>query len=59
MMDKRLDCYKTFIGRWRIRVNPGKCKVMYSERTLDADIRTHLFGDTVMSQVKSLKYLGH
>ena len=45
--------------RWRIRVNPGKCKVMYSERAKEADIRTHLFGDTVISHVKSLKYLGY
>ena len=59
MMDKLLDCYKTFIVRWRIRVNPGKCKVMYSERAKEADIRTHLFGDTVISHVKSLKYLGY
>ena len=59
MMDKLLNCYKTFIVRWRIRMNPGKCQVMYNERALDADIRTHLFGDTVISQVKSLKYLGY
>ena len=50
MMDKLLSCYKTFIVRWRIRVNPGKFKVMYSERTKEADIRTHLFGDTVRIQ---------
>ena len=59
MMERILDCYKTFTIRWRIRVNPGKCKVMYSGRALDADIRNHLFGDTVMSQVESLKYLGY
>ena len=59
MMDKLLNCYKTFTVRWRIRVNPGKCKVMYSERAKEADIRTHLFGDTVISHVKSLKYLGY
>ena len=27
MMDILLNCYKTFTVRWRIRVNPGKCKV--------------------------------
>ena len=59
MMDKLLNCYKTFTVRWRIRVNPGKCKVMYSERTKEADLRTHLFGGTVISHVKSLKYLGY
>ena len=59
MMDKLLECYKTFTVRWRIRVNPGKCEVMYSERAKEADIRTHLFGDTVISHVKSLKYLGY
>ena len=59
MMDKLLDCYKTFIVRWRIRVNPGKCKVMHSERAKEADIATHLFGDTMISHVKSLKYLGY
>ena len=32
---------------------------MYSERTLAADTRTHLFGDTVISEVQSLKYLGY
>ena len=40
-------------------MSPGKCKVMYSERVLDADIRTHSFGGTVISQVKSPKYLGY
>ena len=55
MMDKLLRCYKTFTVRWRITVNPGKRKVMYSERAKEADIRTHLFGDTVISHVKSLK----
>ena len=59
MMDKLLDCHKAFTVMWRIRVNPGKCNVMYSERALDADIRTHLFGDTVISHVKSLKLLGY
>ena len=59
MMDRLLNCYKTFTVRWRIRVNPGKCKVMYSERAKEADIRTHLFGGTVISHVKSLKYLGY
>ena len=29
MMELLLGCYKTFTIRWRIRVNPGKCKVMY------------------------------
>ena len=61
MMDLLIGCYKTFTLRWRIRANPGKCKVMYSEieRTLAADTRTHLFAGTVISEVKSLKYLGY
>ena len=40
-------------------MNPGKCKVIYSERTLEADVRTHSFGDIEIAQVKSLKYLGY
>ena len=58
MMDLLINCYKTFTIRWRIRVNPGKCKVMYSERTLEADVRTHRFGDIEIAQVKSLKVSG-
>ena len=58
MMDVLINCYKTFTIRWRIRVNPGKCKVMYSERIPEADVRTHRFGDIEIAQVKSLKYLG-
>ena len=56
MMDMLINCYKTFTIRWRIRVNPGKCKVMYSGRTSEADVRTHRCGD-IIAQVKSLKYL--
>ena len=37
MMDLLIGCYKNFTIRWRIRVNPGKCKVMYSDKTLPAD----------------------
>ena len=56
-MDLLIGCYKTFTIRWRIRVNPGKCKVMYSEKTLAADTRTHLFGDTVIAEVHSLWFV--
>ena len=35
MMEVLLTCYKTFTVRWRIRVNPGKCKVMYSESAVN------------------------
>ena len=28
MTDLLLSCYKKFTVGWRIRVNPGKCKVM-------------------------------
>ena len=28
MMDLLIGCYKNFTIRWRIRVNPGKCKVI-------------------------------
>ena len=59
MLDLLLGCYKTFTVRWRIRVNPGKCKVMYSEQTPVEDIRTHMFGGIVIADVKSLKYLGY
>ena len=59
MMDLLLGCYKNFTIRWRIRVNPGKCKIMYSERTLAADVRTHRFGDIEIAHVQSLKYLGY
>ena len=59
MMDLLISCYKNFTIRWRIRVNPGKCKVVYSERALAADVRTHRFGDIVIAHIKSLKYLGY
>lgn len=59
MMNLLLGCHKAFTVRWRITVNPGKCKVMYSEQTLAANVRTHMFGDTKISEVKSLKYLGY
>ena len=32
---------------------------MYSQRTLEADVRTRRFGDIEIAQVKSLKYLGY
>ena len=47
------------IFSWYLICNPGKCKVMYSERTLAADTRTHLFGGNVIAEVQSLKYLGY
>jgi hypothetical protein len=57
MMDLLLSCYKTFTIRWRIRVNPGKCKVMYSQGATNT--KTHYFGDTHIAEVLSLKYLGY
>ena len=57
MMDLLLACYKTFTVRWRIRVNPGKCKVMYSEHA--GHTRSHYFGDEVLQEVETLKYLGY
>ena len=59
MMDLLISCYKNFTIRWRMRVNPGKCKVMYSERALAANVRTHRFGDIEIAHVESLKYLGY
>ena len=56
MVGLLIGCYKTFTIRWRIRVNPGKCKVMYSERALHT--HAHFFGDNEISEVQSLKYLG-
>ena len=41
MMDLLIGCYKNFTIRWRIRVNPGKCEVMYSNKTPDEDTRAH------------------
>ena len=38
--------------------NKGKCKAMYNERALAADVRTHRFGDIEIAHVKSVKYLG-
>ena len=57
MVDLLINCYKTFTIRWRIRVNPGKCKVMYSEKA--ARTQTHFFGHSEISEVESLKYLGY
>ena len=57
MMDVLLNCYKTFTVRWRIRVNPGKCKVMYSE--LATITKAHYFGHSLINEVTTLKYLGY
>ena len=57
MMDRLLNCYKTFTVRWRIRVNPGKCKVMYNE--LAATTKAHYFGHSLIAEVTTLKYLGY
>ena len=57
MMDKLLSCYKTFTVRWRIRVNPSKCKVMYNEPA--ADTKAHYFGHSLIVEVSTLKYLGY
>ena len=51
MMDLLIGCYKTFTIRWRIRINPGKCKVVYSEKTLHT--HAHYFGDNEISRVQS------
>ena len=56
-MDILLNCYKTFTVRWRIRVNPGKCKVMYSESA--AVSKAHYFGHSLIAEVTTLKYLGY
>ena len=40
-----------------IRVNPGKCKVMYSE--LAAATKAHYFGHSLIAEVTTLKYLGY
>ena len=50
-----LNCYKTFTVRWRIRVNPGKCKVMYSESAVNT--KTHYFGHSIIAEVTTLKYI--
>ena len=57
MMDLLLSCYKTFTIRWRIRVKPSKCKVMYSENATQP--QAHFFGDSEISEVNTLKYLGY
>ena len=57
MMDLLLSCYKTFTVRWRIRVNPGKCKVMYSDRATAT--KAHYFGDSLITEVNTLRYLGY
>ena len=57
MMDVLLNCYKTFIVRWTIRVNPRKCKVMYSESA--AAPKAHYFGHSLIAEVTTLKYLGY
>ena len=41
----------------RIRVNPGKCKVMYSESA--AAKKSHYFGHSLIAEVTTLKYLGY
>ena len=57
MMNIFLNCYKTFIVRWRIRVDPGRCKVMYSESA--ASTKAHYFGHSIIVEVSTLKYLGY
>ena len=38
-------------------MNPGKCKVMYSESA--ADTKAHYFGHSLIAEVSTLKYLGY
>ena len=57
MMDLLIGCCKTFTIRWRIRVNAGKCKVMYSEKTLHT--HAHYFRDNEISRVQTLKCSGY
>ena len=57
MMDVLLNCYKRFNVRWKIRVIPGKCKVMYSESA--AASKAHSFGHSLIAEVTTLKYLGY
>ena len=57
MMDILLDCHKTFTVRWRIGMNHGKCKVMYSESATST--KTHYFGHSAIAEVSTLKYLGY
>jgi hypothetical protein len=57
MMDILLNCYKTFTVRWRIRVNPGKCKAIYSESATVS--KAHYFGHSLIAEVTTLKYLGY
>ena len=49
MMDKLLSYYKTFTIGWRIKVksvNPGQCKIMYSESA--ADTKARYFGHSLI-----------
>ena len=57
MMDVLLNCYKTFTVRWRISVNPGKCKVMYNESATLS--KAHYFGHSLIAEVTTLNYLGY
>ena len=57
MVDVVLNCYKTFIVRWRIRGNHGKCKAMYSESATVS--KAHYFGHGLIVEVATLKCLGH
>ena len=38
-------------------MNPGECKVMYSEST--ADTKAHYFGHSLVAEMSTLKYLGY
>jgi len=53
-----LDRYHNFTVKWRIRVNPNKCKVLRNHNcgpiTNDAT-----FGDSIVGTVEYLKYLGY
>ena len=52
-----LKRYQNFTRKWRIRINPDKCKVLQNEHCTNTE--DAFFGDDIVKTVEYLKYLGY
>ena len=55
IMNKMLERYRVFVHKWRVRVNPNKCKVL----EMNNNGHEYKFGNFVMKLERALKYLGY
>ena len=52
-----LERYHNFTRKWRIRINPDKCKILQNEHC--TNVEEAFFGDEIVKKVDYLKYLGY